>query len=155
MKYHQLSDVHAAVEIYNSYFKVAAETGEKDLPFERLLFAYGFKALDNFRYKEEVKSIFNKMNKLDFENIYNESCKDKINSWQKEEEKTGQKNTVFIQGTMKDCFEKWFDESKKNQIINSLEYDMLISALNDCIPKTESEMILEEKLRLYRDSNRA
>jgi hypothetical protein len=155
MKYHQLSDVHAAVEIYNSYFKVAAETGEKDLPFERLLFAYGFKALDNFRYKEEVKPIFDKMNKSDFEKIYNDSCKDKIDSLQKEEEKTGQKKTVLIQGIMKNCFKEWFDESKKNQIIDSLEEKMLISALNDCMLKTESQMILEEKLRLYKATKEA
>jgi hypothetical protein len=153
MKYHQLSDVHAAVEIYNSYFKVAAETGEKDLPFERLLFAYGFKALDNFWYNEEVKSIINKMNKSDFENIYNGSCKDEIDSLQKEEEKTGQKKTVLIQGIMKDCFEKWFNKSKKNQIIDSLEYDMLVSALNDCMLKTESQVILEQQLRSYQASN--
>lgn len=155
MKYYQLSDVHAAVEIYNSYFKVAAETGETNFPFERLLFAYEFEALDNFWYNEKVKPIFDKMNKLDFETIYNESCKDKIDSWQKEEEKTGQKKTVFIQETMKDCFKQWFKESKNNQIIDSSEHKTLISALDNCIPKPESKILLEERLRLYRGSNSA
>jgi hypothetical protein len=126
MEYSFLSETHQAVEIYNSYIKVAKELNKKLLPFERILDVYGLAASSFIKHIPLLKRMDNEN---PFESFYNQ--------FKKEIEKEDRGHLIKVP------FESWLKSCKEKDIVSNEEFDILSDLLEKLVNKKLDAVELE------------